>query len=168
MTFGIETFILIFAIIVFVGILIGKVGSRFGIPALLLFLFTGMLFGEDGLGIQFENAKLAQDIGMVALSIILFTGGDGYQDEGNTSDTLAGDLPFHAGSSFNDCVYGAIYLRSDKLLISLGRGCIQPSAFLALGSHYVEYRLRIGVCSASLAESAPQRELKTYVGVGER
>ncbi len=75
MTFGIETFILIFAIIVFVGILIGKVGSRFGIPALLLFLFTGMLFGEDGLGIQFENAKLAQDIGMVALSIILFTGG---------------------------------------------------------------------------------------------
>lgn len=75
MVFSVETFILIFSVIVFVGILIGKVGARFGIPALLLFLFTGMLFGVDGLGLRFEDAKMTQNIGMVALSIILFTGG---------------------------------------------------------------------------------------------
>ena len=44
-------------------------------PALLLFLLVGMLFGSDGLGLQFHNAKIAQFIGMVALSVILFSGG---------------------------------------------------------------------------------------------
>lgn len=39
------------------------------------FLVVGMLFGSDGLGLQFHNAKEAQFIGMVALSIILFSGG---------------------------------------------------------------------------------------------
>ena len=34
-----------------------------------------MLFGSDGLGLQFHNAKIAQFIGMVALSVILFSGG---------------------------------------------------------------------------------------------
>ena len=42
---------------------------------MLLFLVVGMLFGSDGLGLQFHNAKEAQFIGMVALSIILFSGG---------------------------------------------------------------------------------------------
>ncbi len=71
----IEYLILLASVIVFAGIIIGKVGSRYGIPALLLFLFTGMLFGSDGLGFQFEDAQIAQHIGMVALAIILFTGG---------------------------------------------------------------------------------------------
>ena len=34
-----------------------------------------MLFGSDGLGLQFNSAEDAQFIGMMALSIILFTGG---------------------------------------------------------------------------------------------
>lgn len=34
-----------------------------------------MLFGSDGLGIQFSNPNAAQFIGMLALSIILFSGG---------------------------------------------------------------------------------------------
>ncbi|WP_349833366.1 potassium/proton antiporter, partial [Bacteroides fragilis] len=38
-------------------------------------LLVGMLFGSDGLGLQFHNAKIAQFIGMVALSVILFSGG---------------------------------------------------------------------------------------------
>ena len=48
---------------------------RFGVPVLLLFLGVGMLFGSDGLGIQFNNPHGAQFIGMIALSIILFSGG---------------------------------------------------------------------------------------------
>jgi potassium/proton antiporter, CPA1 family (TC 2.A.36) len=44
-------------------------------PALLLFLGIGMLFGSDGLGLQFSNPQIAQFIGMIALSIILFSGG---------------------------------------------------------------------------------------------
>lgn len=67
--------LLVGSLLIFVAILFSKVGHRFGVPALLLFLFTGMLFGVDGLGIQFSDARMAQNIGVVALSVILFTGG---------------------------------------------------------------------------------------------
>jgi cell volume regulation protein A len=70
-----ENILLIGSILIFCSILISKTGYRFGIPTLLLFLLVGMLFGSDGLGIQFNSASDAQFVGMVALSIILFTGG---------------------------------------------------------------------------------------------
>lgn len=75
MTFSIENLLLIGSVLLMVSIVVGKTGYRFGVPALLLFLIVGMAFGSDGLGIQFNNAYQAQAIGVVALSIILFTGG---------------------------------------------------------------------------------------------
>lgn len=75
MIFTSEDILLVGAVLTFFSILISKTGYRFGIPTLLMFLFVGMLFGCDGLGLQFNNASEAQFIGMVALSIILFTGG---------------------------------------------------------------------------------------------
>lgn len=75
MVFTAENILLIGSILIFVSIVISKTGYRFGIPTLLLFLLVGMFFGTDGLGLQFDNAKSAQNIGMVALCIILFTGG---------------------------------------------------------------------------------------------
>ena len=42
---------------------------------MLLFLFTGMLFGSDGLGLEFNSHEDAQLIGMLSLSVILFSGG---------------------------------------------------------------------------------------------
>ena len=74
MIFTAENILLIGSILLFVSIVVGKTGYRFGVPALLLFLLVGMLFGSDGLGLQFHNAKIAQFIGMVALSVILFSG----------------------------------------------------------------------------------------------
>ena len=67
--------LLIGAVLLFFSIIAGKAGFRFGVPVLLLFLGVGMLFGSDGLGIQFNNPHGAQFIGMIALSIILFSGG---------------------------------------------------------------------------------------------
>ncbi len=75
MFFTAENALLIGSILLFTSIIVGKTGYRFGVPALLLFLLVGMLFGSDGLGLQFHNAREAQFIGMVALSIILFSGG---------------------------------------------------------------------------------------------
>ena len=75
MIFTAENTLLIGSILLFVSIVVGKTGYRFGVPTLLLFLVVGMAFGSDGLGLQFHNAKEAQFIGMVALSIILFSGG---------------------------------------------------------------------------------------------
>ncbi len=70
-----EQIVLIGAIILFLSIVAGKAGFRFGLPSLLLFLGVGMLFGSDGLGIEFSSPEVAQFIGMLALTIILFSGG---------------------------------------------------------------------------------------------
>ena len=75
MTFTAGNILLIGSILLFVSILVGKTGYRFGVPSLLLFLLVGMLFGSDGLGLQFHNTSEAQFVGMVALSVILFSGG---------------------------------------------------------------------------------------------
>lgn len=61
--------------LIFASIVISKWGYRFGVPTLLLFLFTGMLFGSDGLGLEFHSHEDAQLIGMLSLSVILFSGG---------------------------------------------------------------------------------------------
>lgn len=70
-----ENIVFIGSILIVVSIFISKWGYRFGIPTLLLFLFTGMLFGVDGLGLEFDNYENAQLIGMLSLSVILFSGG---------------------------------------------------------------------------------------------
>ena len=67
--------LLVGAVLLFVSIIAGKAGHKFGVPVLLLFLGVGMLVGSDGLGIQFNSPTAAQFIGMVALSVILFSGG---------------------------------------------------------------------------------------------
>ncbi|NDW11938.1 potassium/proton antiporter [Bacteroides sp. 214] len=75
MLFTAENILLIGSVLLFVSIVVSKTGYRFGVPTLLLFLVVGMIFGSDGLGLQFNSAKEAQFIGMLALSIILFSGG---------------------------------------------------------------------------------------------
>lgn len=75
MSLQIEIVLLVLSVLFFLSILAGKASSRFGVPALLLFLGVGMLFGSDGLGIQFENIQVANTIGTIALCIILFSGG---------------------------------------------------------------------------------------------
>ena len=68
-----EHFVLVGALLLFVAVLAGKVAYRFGAPALLLFLGVGMIFGWNF--ISFNSPELTQFIGMIALCIILFSGG---------------------------------------------------------------------------------------------
>ena len=67
--------LLIGSTLLFVSLIIGRTGYKLGIPVLLLFLIVGMIFGSDGVGIQFHNAGEAQFIGTLSLCIILFAGG---------------------------------------------------------------------------------------------
>ena len=67
--------LLVGSIILFVSIVAGKASSRFGAPMLLFFLLVGMAFGTDGVGIEFDNFEAVQFVGMLSLSIILFSGG---------------------------------------------------------------------------------------------
>ena len=72
---SLEFILLLGSVLFFISMVVGKAGHKFGIPVLLLFLGVGMLFGQDGFGLDFENIQAAQIIGTVALSIILFSGG---------------------------------------------------------------------------------------------
>ncbi|MEG0601773.1 MAG: potassium/proton antiporter [Mucinivorans sp.] len=72
-----ENILLLGSILLFASVMASKASYRFGLPALLIFLGVGMLFGSDGLGIQFSNPAQAQFIGVMALSVILFAGGMG-------------------------------------------------------------------------------------------
>ena len=70
-----ENLLLLASILVFMAILVTKVGSKLGAPALLLFLLLGMAVGQDGLGVKFEDYELAESIGHFAMTIILFAAG---------------------------------------------------------------------------------------------
>lgn len=72
----IEQLVIIMAILLFLGVVASKASSKLGVPALLLFLLIGILAGSEGPGrIPFDNAALAQSIGVMALAFILFAGG---------------------------------------------------------------------------------------------
>lgn len=71
-----EYILLIFALFMIVGVVTTKFSSKYGVPALLLFIGIGMLAGNDGLGLlNFNNPELANLMGIFALVIILFEGG---------------------------------------------------------------------------------------------
>lgn len=67
--------ILIGAALVVAAAFTSLLSFRFGAPLLLVFLLVGLLAGEDGLGIRFDNLRAAYFVGSVALVIILFDSG---------------------------------------------------------------------------------------------
>ena len=70
-----DNLLLLASILVFFAIMTAKIGARFGVPSLLLFLILGMVAGEDGLGVRFQDYELAESLGHFAMTIILFSGG---------------------------------------------------------------------------------------------
>ncbi len=76
MPVAIDQALLMASILIFISLIAGKTSYRFGVPVLLFFLTIGMLAGSEGVGgIYFDDHKLAQVIGIIALNFILFSGG---------------------------------------------------------------------------------------------
>ncbi len=67
-----DALILLAATLFIIGVLTTKFSARLGVPALVLFIAVGMVLGHF---IYFDNAGLAQMIGVLAFIIILFEGG---------------------------------------------------------------------------------------------
>lgn len=63
------------AAVVLIAVLAVRVSVRLGFPSLVLYLAIGVLIGEAGLGIRFDNAPLTQSLGLAALVLILTEGG---------------------------------------------------------------------------------------------
>lgn len=69
-----DNFLVVVALLLFIAVLAGKAAYRLGAPALLLFLGVGILFGYNDF-INFNSSEFAEFVGMIALCIILYSGG---------------------------------------------------------------------------------------------
>ena len=68
--------LLIGSLLLLISVIVGKTSNRLGVPTLIFFLIIGVLAGSEGIGgIHFDNARIAQLIGVTALNFILFSGG---------------------------------------------------------------------------------------------
>lgn len=75
-TLSTENIILVGSLLLIASLLASKTSFKLGIPTLILFLVIGMLAGSEGIGgIDFDNPHVAQLLGIVALNLILFSGG---------------------------------------------------------------------------------------------
>ena len=73
---GLDYLLISGAILIILSIALAKIFDNLGVPTLILFLTLGMLAGSEGIGgIYFDDANLAQSIGIIALIFILFSGG---------------------------------------------------------------------------------------------
>lgn len=69
------TVLLIGAVVLLVAVVAVRLTTRSGLPSLLLFLGLGLLIGEKGLGLRFDDAELTGVLGYCALILILAEGG---------------------------------------------------------------------------------------------
>ncbi|BDD09597.1 K+/H+ antiporter [Fulvitalea axinellae] len=68
--------LLIGSLMLFFSILISKPSINYGIPALIVFLGVGMMFGNGGkYDFYFDSPKISEAIGNFSLAFILFAGG---------------------------------------------------------------------------------------------
>jgi cell volume regulation protein A len=72
---SLEWLLFLTAILMIAATFAGSLTSRFGLPALIGFLGLGMIAGVDGLGVRFDDYAVSKDVGVVALILILFSGG---------------------------------------------------------------------------------------------
>ena len=74
-TSGLGLVLLVGSAVVLAAIVAARVAHGIGLPGLLLFLGLGLALGEAGVGIRFDDAGLAQALGLSALVLILAEGG---------------------------------------------------------------------------------------------
>ncbi|MEC4015269.1 potassium/proton antiporter [Streptomyces sp. H27-D2] len=69
--------LLVCALVLLIAVAAVRVSSRSGLPSLLIYLGIGVAIGQDGIGVEFSDARLTQVIGYAALVVILAEGGLG-------------------------------------------------------------------------------------------
>ncbi|HZE30455.1 MAG TPA: potassium/proton antiporter [Actinoallomurus sp.] len=70
-----DLWLLLGSIVIITAIVAVRVAHRSGLPSLLLYLALGLLLGESGVGIQFDDPFVAETLGLAALVLILAEGG---------------------------------------------------------------------------------------------
>ncbi|MFB9378535.1 potassium/proton antiporter [Kineococcus gynurae] len=70
-----STVLLVASGVLLLAVLAVRLSVRTGLPSLLLYLGLGLLLGQDGLGVGFDDAQVVQTLGYAALVLILAEGG---------------------------------------------------------------------------------------------
>jgi cell volume regulation protein A len=74
-TGNLDLALLVGAGVLLVAVAAVRFSTRLGVPSLLVYLLIGMVLGEAGLGIRFDDAELTRTLGFCALIMIIAEGG---------------------------------------------------------------------------------------------
>ena len=74
-TGGLDVALLVGAAVLLIAVAAVRLSTRLGVPSLLVYLLIGMVIGEAGLGIRFDDAELTRTLGFCALIMIIAEGG---------------------------------------------------------------------------------------------
>ena len=139
--------LLLIAAVLLLSVLLSKLSSHVGVPALLAFLLLGMLFGSDGLlKIPFENYDFANQISTVALIFIIFYGGFGTNWKAARRVAFPCASPLHAGRPVHRRAHRGILLR---------RSPFSAAGKLFAGGHPQLYRRRLRLFHPPLQAAQP-------------
>ena len=75
MTGRLDLALLVGAAVLLVAVAAVRLSTRLGLPSLLVYLLLGMVLGESGFGIAFDDAELTRTLGFCALIMIIAEGG---------------------------------------------------------------------------------------------
>ena len=75
MTGNLDLALLVGAAVLLVAVAAVRVSTKLGLPSLLVYLALGMVIGEAGFGIRFDDADLTRTLGFCALIVIIAEGG---------------------------------------------------------------------------------------------
>ena len=127
---------LLLALLIIIGTFSTKIATKSGLPALLIFLAIGVIFGSDFLNlINFDNAQLAGQIANIALIFVLFE--SGFQ-------TKREELKSYAGPSMTLATLG----------IAVTAGVLGGLIYLIIRPGDIFYSLMIGTSISSRDASA--------------
>ena len=163
------------ALIILLCVLAEKFSDKFGMPALILFMFIGILFGSDGIfGIPFENYKLAENICSIALVFIMFYGGfntkwDAAKSVASESVSLATlGVLITAGITTLLCRFGLGLSFTESFLISAVLSSTDAASVFAI-LRKKNLNLKDGTASILEVESGsndPVAYLLTFIAIG--
>ncbi len=125
-----DTILIILSILLFFSIMGSLASDKLGVPSLVLFLIIGVLAGPEGfIKIKLTSPEIAQQIGVIALSFIIFSGGFGTQFRIIKPILLPGILLSSAGVIISCLVMGLFlhYILGFSLLTGFLIGAIVSS-----------------------------------------
>ena len=166
--------IIMVALVLFLCILAEKFSGRFGLPALILFMGIGMIFGSDGLfRIPFDDYLITDKICSIALCFIMFYGGFNTKWKAAKPVAVKAILLSTLGVAFTATLTGAFcylvlkFSFADSFLIGAVLSCTDAASVFSV---LRKKKVNLKDCTASLLEvesgsNDPTAYMLTVIGM---